>query len=209
MIAWLSGTCHRIGDAHVVVDVSGVGYEVFVTARDLATLQNGAPLALCIHTVVREDALLLYGFIELACRDLFRLLTSVSGVGPKGALALLSELSPAEIAHTIHAGEPGPLTKAKGIGKRTSELLIVRLRDRLPAELLAESIEAPALPRPANRRTPIATDAISALVHLGFRASLAESTIDTLCEAAAAADAPIGDLGALITSALAALRNDG
>ncbi len=208
MIAWLSGVCHRIASDHIVLDVSGVGYEVFVTERDLETLKNGAVLALSIHTVVREDALLLYGFVELAARDLFRLLTSVSGVGPKGALALLSCLSPAEIAHTIHAGQPGPLTNAKGIGKRTSELLIVRLRDRLPVELLAELPEEQTSPTPRSLRPPIADDAISALIHLGYKSPIAASTIDALLEGPEAATRA-GDLGALITAALAALRIDG
>lgn len=205
MIGWLSGVCRQIADDHVVLDVSGVGYEVFVAARDLETLTLGESLALSVHTVVREDALLLYGFVELASRDLFRLLTSVSGVGPKGALALLSALSPAEIAHTIHAGKPGPLTQAKGIGKRTSELLIVRLRDRLPLALLAEIPADQPAPVAASVRSPMADDAISALVHLGFRAQQATSTVDTLLQSA---EPTIGDLGDLITAALAALRND-
>lgn len=205
MIAWLSGVCHHVGTDHIVLDVAGVGYEVYITAHDLDALVLGAPTALSIHTVVREDALLLYGFVELAARDLFRLLISVSGVGPKGALALLSTLSPAEIAQTIHAGEPGPLTRAKGIGKRTSELLIVRLRDRLPVELLAEpTTPQTTLPAPSGR-LPMAEDAISALVHLGYRLPIAQATIDALLEQP---EPPTADLGTLITAGLAALRTD-
>ncbi|MCO4761278.1 MAG: Holliday junction branch migration protein RuvA [Myxococcales bacterium] len=206
MIAWLSGHCRQVGSDHVVLDVSGVGYEVFVTASDLASIVQGIPLAVSVHTVVREDALLLYGFVEVASRDLFRLLISVSGVGPKGALALLSTLSPSAIARTIHDGKPGPLTKAKGIGKRTAELLIVKLRDRLPAELLIDMPEPMVAEPKSSSRTPIAQDAISALVNLGYRVQQAETTIDTVL---AGDDAPSGDLGALITSGLAALRTDG
>ncbi len=204
MIAWLHGTCRDVAEDHVVLDVRGVGYEVFLAGRDLARVDVGSELSVHIHTAVREDAFLLYGFLERASRDLFRLLTSVSGVGPKGGLALLGTLEPAEVAQAIHDGQPAPLTRAKGIGKRTAELLIVRLRDRLPTALLGGALPPDATPVATGPRSLGAADAVSALTHLGYRQQTAEQTVDQLVAEGAATD----DLGALITSALAALRKD-
>ncbi len=137
MIAWLRGRCQSVAVDHVVLDVAGVGYLVQASARDSATWAVGDEIEVLVHTVVREDAILLYGFGNVAARDLFTALVSVSGVGPKGALALLSELTPREIAMAIHNEQMSELVRAKGIGKRTAELIVVRLRERLPVDLLS------------------------------------------------------------------------
>ncbi|HAN32354.1 MAG TPA: Holliday junction branch migration protein RuvA [Myxococcales bacterium] len=199
MIAWLQGEVQFIDESGLILNVAGVGYDVQVTARDAQTLQAGDLTTLWIHTVVREDALALFGFIERASRDLFRLLTSVSGVGPRGAQSLLSALSPAEIAQSIHGDQVKALTKAKGIGKRTAEMLIVKLRDRLPLDLL---VEASVEPQPSTL-TAEATDAISALVNLGYRPHLAKQAVETI-----SAEQPNLNLQELITRALKALRAD-
>ena len=199
MIAWLRGQVEWVDETGVVLNVGGVGYDVQVTQRDAAEMVQGETLNVWIHTVVREDALALFGFLERGSRDLFRLLTSVSGVGPRGAQSLLSALTPVEIARSIHDGKPGTLTQAKGVGKRTAEMLVVKLRDRLPPELL---VDAPA-PAPVSPASGDAADAISALVNLGYRQAAAQQVIGDLI-----AEQPQLKLQELITRGLGAIRAD-
>ena len=175
MIAWLGGRCRSIGEDHVVVDVGGVGYLVHVPARETENVDIGEPVELQIHTVVREDSFSLYGFQTQAGREMFKTILSISGVGPKGALSLLSAMSPAEIARAIHDDKPRPLTAAKGIGKRTAELIVVRLRERLPAELLHDAMDH--APDTSATWTRAMSDAKSALVNLGFRATAADQAV--------------------------------
>ncbi len=202
MIAWLSGSILSVAADHVVIDVAGVGYRVQVSARDAATWSVGDAVEVLVHTVVREDALLLFGFRTPAAKDLFTSLVSVPGVGPKGALALLSELTPREIALAIHNEQTRELTRAKGIGKRTAEVLVVRLRERLPVELLAgDAIDSDSPSAPSATTTPAVRDAVSALVNLGYRPNRAREAIDQAV-AAGASD----ELAALVRSALALLR---
>ena len=200
MIAWLRGTCRFIEEDHAVLDVGGVGYHVAMTQRDLQDLGVGEVVELLVHTVVREDALNLYGFRTRAGREMFRTILSISGVGPRGAMSLLSTLSPAEIARAIHDDQPKPLTRAKGIGKRTAELIVVRLRERIPVELLNEAIELPAEPAPLED-SPQIRKARAALASLGYRPSAADAAL-----ARAVEDVGSGDLDALLRSALRLLR---
>lgn len=197
MIAWLRGRCQTVAEDHVIVDVQGVGYLVQISGRDAAELNAGEEAELQIFTVVREDSFSLYGFRTLAAREMFRTILSISGVGPKGALALLAALSPAEIARAIHDDQPKPLTVAKGIGKRTAELIVVRLRERLPPELLSGAMESS--PASHSPWTKPMRDAKSALVNLGFRAALAERAV---MDAAQSSD----DFEQLLRSSLTALR---
>ena len=202
MIAWLRGACQSVSADQVVVDVSGVGYLVQVSLRDAATWQIGETIELLVHTVVREDAIALFGFASAAARDLFISLVSVPGVGPKGALALLSELTPRDIALAIHNHETKQLVRAKGIGKRTAEVIVVRLRERLPPELLAgESADPVGGGGLAATISDAQRDAVSALVNLGYRAAMASEAIDAALSAGAS-----DDLSSLVRSALALLR---
>jgi Holliday junction DNA helicase RuvA len=133
MIGWLSGTLvdtHQPGK--LVVDVNGVGYDVETSIPTFFSLQaiEGA-VNLHIHTVVREDALLLYGFHDKQERALFRALIKVNGVGPKMAIAILSSISPDEFVQCIHQQNTTLLTKLPGIGKKTAERLVVEMKDNL------------------------------------------------------------------------------
>lgn len=133
MIGWLSG---QVVDRHqpgkLVVDVNGVGYDVETSLPTFfqVELQKGA-IGLHIHTVVREDALLLYGFLDKQERALFRELIKVNGVGPKMAITILSSISPNEFIQCIHQQNTVLLTKLPGIGKKTAERLVVEMKDRL------------------------------------------------------------------------------
>lgn len=133
MIGWLNG---RVVDSHnpgrLVVDVNGVGYDVETSLPTFFQVEaeNGI-VGLHIHTIVREDALLLYGFLDQQERALFRALIKVNGVGPKMAIAILSSISPDEFIHCIHQQNTALLTKLPGIGKKTAERLVVEMKDRL------------------------------------------------------------------------------
>lgn len=133
MIGWLNG---QIVDKHqpgkLVLDVNGVGYDVETSLNTFFQLDGHlASVGLHIHTVVREDALLLYGFLEKQERALFRALIKVNGVGPKLAMAILSSISPNEFIQCIHQENATLLTKLPGIGKKTAERLVVEMRDSI------------------------------------------------------------------------------
>lgn len=196
MIAWLKGTCREVQDDHVVLDVQGVGYEVFLSERDLASVRLGDVLEASIHMAVREDALQLFGFLTSAGRELFRALTSVSGVGPKGAMALLSALEPGELAGAITASDVKALTSAKGIGKRLAETIVVKLHDRLPAVVVPTATARPVLAHDAAT-----ADVASALVNLGYKSAQAEAALAEVRKAQ-----PAATFQELLRLTLAALR---
>ncbi len=133
MIGWLSGqVVDRYNPGKLVVDVNGVGYDVETSLPTFFQVgaQHGV-VGLHIHTIVREDALLLYGFLDKQERSLFRALIKVNGVGPKMAIAILSSISPDEFIQCIHLQNTALLTKLPGIGKKTAERLVVEMKDSL------------------------------------------------------------------------------
>ena len=200
MIAYLRGICQALDAESLVVDVHGVGYLVFCSERDLARHHLGGDVELLVHTVVREDALLLYGFADAAGRDVFRGLLTVPGVGPKGALALLSVLTPAEIVAAVHGDRVAQLTRAKGIGKRLAETIVVKLRDRLAIELGAGAQTPTQVPVAAGT----ARDLVSALGNLGYKPTVADAAVDMALKAN-----PDADFDALLRASLALLRRPG
>jgi Holliday junction DNA helicase RuvA len=133
MIGWLQG---QVVDKHqpgkLVIDVNGVGYDVETSLNTFFQIDSqDKPLGLHIHTVVREDALLLYGFIDKLERSLFRALIKVNGIGPKLAMTILSSISPNEFIQCIQQENAALLTKLPGIGKKTAERLVVEMRDSI------------------------------------------------------------------------------
>ena len=165
MIALLTGRVVQREEGSCIVDVSGVGYLVHVSTRTLAALPPAAePARLLIETHVREDAILLYGFVDSAERDWFRLLTTVQGVGAKVALSVLSAVSPRDLVAAIAAGDRASLTRAPGVGARLAVRLLTELRDKAGAMPSSSGVTlaAPIAPGPEG-------DALSALVNLGYR----------------------------------------
>lgn len=198
MIAWLSGIVRHLGGDHVVLDVQGVGYAVFVHERDAERAQLDKPLVLHIRMAVREDALTLYGFANASDRDVYDALTSVPGVGPKAALALLSTCTPGQLASAIHRQDAAALTKAKGVGKKLAELILLKLKDKLPITL--EDIAAtPGAVKPAE--DGVATEVLSALQNLGYRPNVAHDAVTQ-----ARALQPTVNFDALLRLSLASLR---
>ncbi|HUA77498.1 MAG TPA: Holliday junction branch migration protein RuvA [Acetobacteraceae bacterium] len=175
MIASLTGAVAALEERSCVIDVHGVGYLVHASTRTLAALPTPPAAAhLLIETQLREDAILLYGFSDAAERAWFRLLTSVQGVGAKVALGILSALSPADLAAAIASGDRTHLTRAPGVGPKLAQRLLGELREpasQLPAQLPGGPAAAP--PPPAGA----ASDALSALLNLGYRRAEAESAL--------------------------------
>ena len=176
MIAHLRGSILEKHPNRIVIDVNGVGYDVFVPLSTFYGLGDpGAAIALRIHTHVREDALLLYGFATLLEQELFERLISVSGIGAKVALAVLSGIEPQELIRAIERGDLARLTAIPGVGKKTSERIVLELKDRLPRAQVAAAIGGSA----AAPDAPILRDdVVSALVNLGYHRPLAEKAAE-------------------------------
>jgi holliday junction DNA helicase RuvA len=165
MIAKLGGILDQIAADGVVIDVHGVGYFAFCSARTLSRLPPlGTPLRLVIETHVREDHIHLYGFADAAERDWFRLMTTVQGVGARLALAILSALAPEELGQAIVAQDRASLARADGVGPRLAARIVNELRDKAGSLAMAPPVAAS--PPPGEGA---AADAISALVNLGYR----------------------------------------
>jgi Holliday junction DNA helicase RuvA len=160
-------------DGCCVLDVQGVGYEVFVPLRTLVRLPSlPNAITLHVHTHVREDMLRLYGFESVLDRAAFRLMLGVSGVGPKLAMAILNELSAVELSGAVARGDKQRFAKISGIGKKTAERLVMELKDKLPAlpAAMGGEVTVPE-PSPQGRAGEVA----AALVALGFTRAQAES----------------------------------
>jgi Holliday junction DNA helicase RuvA len=178
VIGRLSGRMiEHAGDGACVLDVAGVGYEVFVPLRNLHQLALGDVAVLHVHTHVREDALILYGFVTQEDRAAFRSLLTVSGVGPKLAMTVLSDLSAAELQRAIERGERGRLEAISGVGKKTAARLLLELKDKLA--VLAAAAEASPAPAPAPLGD-LASQACDALTALGFSRAQAEGALQKL-----------------------------
>lgn len=186
MIGRLRGRVHELAGELAVIDVHGVGYEVELTAATAAALTGQAGEAeLFIHHLVREDAQTLYGFSTGAERDLFRTLIRMNGVGPKLGIAILGTLSPAELAQAVANGDSAAISRAPGVGARTAKRLILELRDRLDdIEPIAEATAVAGSP---------ASEAVLALMALGYRRSEAAQAVDEVKHEGATVEALVRD----------------
>jgi Holliday junction DNA helicase RuvA len=167
LIAKLKGVVDTVDADSTIVDVGGVGYLVSASARTLRELAAGDEVTVLVETIVREDAIALYGFLETAERDWFRILTTVQGVGARVALSILSTLSPDEIARAIAAQDRATLSRPAGVGPKLAARLATELKDKAAAfgvAPLGKGVEAPAMPAGS-----INEDAVSALVNLGYK----------------------------------------
>jgi Holliday junction DNA helicase RuvA len=167
LIAKLKGVVDSIDADSAIVDVGGVGYLVSASARTLRDLAVGDAVTMLVETIVREDAIALYGFLETAERDWFRILTTVQGVGARVALSILSTLSPDEIARAIAAQDRATLSRPAGVGPKLAARLATELKDKAAAFGVPPAptgTEAPMMPAGS-----INEDAVSALVNLGYK----------------------------------------
>jgi Holliday junction DNA helicase RuvA len=171
MIAHLRGRLLSKTPQSVVVETGGVGYEVAISIPAFTALPSeGNEVSLLIHTHVREDALLLFGFMNATEKRLFEKLLGISGIGPKLALTVLSGLPPERLIAAIHGQDHATLTRIPGVGKKTAERIVLELKDKLQ-ELAPTSIPGVA--------APVAEDVLSALVNLGYPRPTAQKGIES------------------------------
>ena len=220
MIGKIAGRLEYRSTDHVLIDVRGVGYLVYVSDRVMASLpRNGEAVALYTDLLVREDLMQLFGFTTLVEKEWHRLLMSVQGIGAKASLAILGALGADGVSRAIALGDWNAVAKAKGVGPKTAQRVIIELKDKAPgimalgAGLTAatgdEVIEADSPPAPARAPAPppastAQADAMSALANLGYAPGDAASAV-----AQALGADPQADAGALIRAALKLLAPKG
>jgi Holliday junction DNA helicase RuvA len=222
MIGRLSGRLDHKAEDHVLIDVRGVGYLVYVSDRTMAGLPAmGAPVSLFTDLVVREDLMQLFGFPTLVEKEWHRLLTSVQGVGAKVSLAILGALGTDGLARAISLGDWSAVKAARGVGPKTAQRIGLELKDKAPAvmalggqavaaataaepESVIEANQAPAVAPSVPASATAQAEALSALTNLGYQPSEAAAAVAT-----ALADAPEAATGAVIRAALKHLAPKG
>jgi Holliday junction DNA helicase RuvA len=176
MIAHLRGPILTKSPNQVTVECAGVGYDVIISVATYSALPPvGAEARLHIHTHVREDQIALFGFVELAEKRLFEKLLTISGIGPKLAITVLSGVDATRLITAIRSGDHATLTRIPGIGKKTAERVVLELKDKL--DDLAAATAAPTSPD-APRLSPIGEDALSALINLGYPRPIAQRALE-------------------------------
>ncbi len=172
MIAKISGSLAQKEPGEVVVDVGGVGYQLFISLGVFYRLPEiGKPVSLFVHTYVREDALQLFGFLEHDEKQTFLMMNGVSGIGPKLAIGILSGMPSKELVRALRDGDQVRLVSIPGVGKKLAERMIVELRDKLMA-----FPEEKQMGRPGGS-SQLIRDAVSALVNLGYRRGESENIV--------------------------------
>ena len=175
MIGWLSGKVREIDPiGMVLLDVHGVGYEVTVSLQTLCDLQVGGEAELSIHTYVREDQFLLFGFVSQTDRTLFRLLNKVSGVGARMALNLMSSMSASELSQAIEHADDLAIARTPGVGKKTAQRLILELKGKLESSANSSAMIA----HPSNQYQ--LQDVKSALLNLGYKAPQVDKALASI-----------------------------
>ena len=177
MISHLSGTLFEKSTQSIIIDVGGVGYEIFVPLSTFYTLPEHHDLvSLHIHTHVREDALVLFGFSTKLEKSLFLMLVSVSGIGPKLSANILSGMGAEELLRAIASGDADRLQAIPGIGKKTAERIALELKDR--AAKFSGDSEIPPMQTPGTEAEQRMEDALSALLNLGYSIKMAKAAIE-------------------------------
>jgi len=177
MIALISGKIVYKGIAHVIVDVQGVGYRVFIPLTTFYELpEAGQMITLHIHTNVKEDAINLFGFNTVQERDFFQLMISVSGIGPKIAMNILSGISVPELLNAISSGNVNKLVRIPGVGKKMAERLILELKEKVLKKIMLEKVPEAGVQSRVD--DIVMEDVLSALVNLGYKSNVAQDALD-------------------------------
>lgn len=190
MYEYLSGKIVQLTPTYVVLDNHGTGYQLHCTLATYSSLQHGMDVTLYTHFIVREDAHLLFGFANREEREIFRLLISVSGIGPNTARVILSSLSPSELTSAIITGNVALLKKAKGVGLKTAERVIVDLRDKIGKATGDTNIFT-------SKDNTKREEALSALITLGFTRNASEKALEKVL-----ADLPEASVDVIIKQTL-------
>ena len=182
MIALISGKIVHKGISHVIVDVHGVGYRIFIPLTTFYELpEAGQIITLHVHTNVKQDAINLFGFYTVQERDLFQLMISVSGIGPKMSMNILSGISAQDLLRAISGGNVGKLVNIPGVGKKMAERLILELKEKVIKKMMLE--EMPTANDQHQAGEIIVEDALSALVNLGYKSNVAKDALDKVLRA--------------------------
>ncbi len=209
MIAKLRGIVDTLAEDNCIIDVNGVGYLVYASAKTLAKLTRNIEVSLLVETVVREDSLTLYGFFDPLEKEWFNTLTKVQGVGAKVCLAILSALTPLQMAQAVSAQDKNTFTRANGVGPKLAARIVTELKGKIvsvPVSEFAREVKMDATEETENyvdnlearEADPMKMeDAISALVNLGYQRLEAYKAVN-----AAALKEPEADMGTLIRLAL-------
>lgn len=169
MIAYIKGQLELIGEDYVIVDHNGMGYQIFVPASVLEQMPvRGSNVKIYTYLYVREDNMCLYGFLTRDDLHVFRLLITVNGIGPKGALGILSTISPDELRFAVLAGDTKTISKAPGIGSKTAQKLIIELKDKLKLEDALDHISDSEKSFEDSRNSDSRNEAVLAMVALGY-----------------------------------------
>ena len=177
MIALISGKIVYKGISHVIVDVHGVGYRVFIPLTTFYELpEAGQTITLHVHTNVKQDAINLFGFHTIQERDLFQLMISVSGIGPRIAMNMLSGISAQELLNAISGGHVEKLVKVPGVGKKMAERLILELKEKVVKKMMLE--KTPETGAGPDAGDIIREDVLSALVNLGYKNNVAQDALN-------------------------------
>lgn len=177
MIALISGKIVHKGISHVIVDVQGVGYRVFIPLTTFYELPDaGQQITLHVHTNVKQDAINLFGFYTDQERDLFQLMISVSGIGPKIAMNILSGISARELLNAISGGHVGKLVHVPGVGKKMAERLILELKEKVLKKMMMD--RSPDMDIKDRTNDIIMDDVLSALVNLGYKSNIAKDALE-------------------------------
>lgn len=195
MISSVRGAVQSVSLDHAVIEVGGVGFAVQAAPSTLAALRRGEEATLATALIVREDSLTLFGFADADARNLFWLLLSVSGIGPRLGLAMLAVLEPDQLRGALSEGNITMLTQVPGIGRKGAERLIIELRDKVGTVALSGQAPAAAVSAGAVRAS-----VVEALVGLGFAAKAAEQAVDGVL-----ADNSAGDTPGVLRKSLAVL----
>ncbi len=198
MIARISGVLIEKSPAHVVVDTQGVGYRIFIPLTTYYELPDaGEPVTLSIHTHVKQDAINLFGFSTREERDIFQLMISVSGIGPKLAMNILSGISTGDLIAAVTHGNLGRLVSVPGVGKKMAERLVLELKDKFGK--LSSPDTAGKTGAGMTAAELIREDALSALVNLGYKQDAAKRALDRVMSGAVETD---GSLDVVLKKAL-------
>jgi Holliday junction DNA helicase RuvA len=170
MISYVRGELVAIEDDKVILDVNGVGFGIYMPAQSMTLLPTiGEEVRLHTYMNVREDAMQLFGFLTRDDLNVFKLVIGVSGIGPKGGLNILSQLSPDDLRFAVMANDAKTIAATPGIGKKTAEKLIIELKDKLSIEdVLNKTVEQDATTPTTNASNEIQAEAVQALVALGY-----------------------------------------
>jgi len=172
MITHLKGNIDEISPAHVVVDCGGVGYFAHISLNTYSRLKESKNAVVFTQHIVREDTEMLFGFADRTEREMFRLLTGVSGIGPSSARMILSAMTPEEVQRSISHGDVRAFKSVKGIGEKSAQRIIVDLRDK------AGSLQPDLTPAPAGSAGAVKAETLAALIALGFARPQAEKAVD-------------------------------